>query len=94
LEGMDDSQFIFDPNEVDSDEELEQETNQKDTLEDIEDAFMPPKSNRIIKIFLLISLEKTFKFQKKAQKGNKKFKPNIEIEREYEYNNQNEMHNE
>jgi len=81
LEGMDDSQFIFDPNEVDSDEELEQETNQKDTLEDIEDAFMPPK-------------KKTFKFQKKAQKGNKKFKPNIEIEREYEYNNQNEMHNE
>jgi len=88
-EGMDESQFIFDPNEVDSEEEAEYNINAgtKDTIGDIEDAFMPPKSKTV---------KPTKKPQKKtfADKTTKKFKPNVEVETEYEYNDQRELQNE
>lgn len=49
----------------------------------------------------LILLDKTSKTQKKTLKKNfggekitKKFKPNVEVEREYEYNDQRELQNE
>jgi len=100
---MDESQFIFDPNEVDSEEEAEYNINAgtKDTIGDIEDAFMPPKSNYEIKrldtkLILGKTVKPTKKPQKKtfADKTTKKFKPNVEVETEYEYNDQRELQNE
>ena len=50
-EEMDESAFIFDPNEVDDSEEEEVELNMaKDSFEDFEDTFKPTKSNQIRKI--------------------------------------------
>ncbi len=46
---MDESAFIFDPNEVaDSDDDSEVELNMpKDSFDDFEDTFKPTKSNQI-----------------------------------------------
>jgi len=95
---MDESAFIFDPNEVDESEEDEVELNMaKDSFEDFEDTFKPTKSNQIRKIKKLIFFPvvgKAGKDKKKIPKTfgervQKKVKPSpaVEIEYETEYNN-------
>jgi len=88
-EDMDESAFIYDPNEVDSGEDDELELNvtsdNQAPLGDMEDMFLAPKS-------------KATKGKKKVPKTfgertTKKVKPNVEVEVEYEYDNERDLQN-